>query len=105
MNKTPNPQALQALQAAAVTRSLNRPRHRMTPKRAPGMLEYGAERETFPYWKVQFWLPRQLAWKDVQEKVHDLAQAKAAGLAMKAQHGRARLMQVERQGRHPLPEL
>lgn len=104
MNPTSNPDLL-ALQAAAETRRLNRPRHRMSGPRKPGLGEYGAERETFPYWKVQFFLPRECSWKDVQEKHHDIGKAEAAGRAQKARYGRARLMQVERSGRHPLPEL
>lgn len=75
------------------------------PTVAPGMKDYGAERETFPYWKVQVYVPTSCAWKDIQEKHTDRAEADAAGLKAKAQKGRARLMEVQRNGRTPLPEF
>lgn len=70
------------------------------------MKEYGAEREIYPYWKVQYYEPGSCAWKDIQFKNHDKGEASAEARRLKAKKGRVRLMQVESAtSRFPLPEL
>lgn len=77
------------------------------PTAAPGMKAYGAEREVFPYWKVQWYDVRSMTWRDEQVKHHRREGAEDVGRALKARvaSGRARLMEVQAKGRAPLPEL
>lgn len=59
----------------------------------------------FPYWKIQYYIERNLSWFDVQKKYHNRAEAEKD--ARKLGKSRVRLMQVEGPGnkRHPLPEI
>jgi hypothetical protein len=68
------------------------------------MKPYGHERETFPYWKVQFYRPEQIAWFDIQQKFTNQAEAEDVARLHRSKGKRARLMQIERSGRTPLPE-
>lgn len=52
-----------------------------------------------PYFKVQFWLPRERAWKDVQRQHCSEQEARAAFLPGKE----CRVMRVAMDGRLPLP--
>lgn len=58
-----------------------------------------------PYFKVQFWVARNYAWQDVQERHLDEALARAAAQAAAATLGtRCRLMRITMEGRAPLPD-
>lgn len=52
-----------------------------------------------PYFKVQYWLDRELAWQDVQERHATPAAARAAYLPGR----RCRTMVITPAGRRPLP--
>jgi hypothetical protein len=97
---------LRASHAAAAQRRLDRSPGRVSRKKA-GLSEYGSERETFPYWKVQTFEARSFSWKDVQEKHGDLGSAEGEGLKAKAKFGcRVRLMEVRSaKERAPMAEL
>lgn len=66
------------------------------------MKSYGQERQTFPCWKVQTY--DRMAWKDTQQQHTDQHAADQAAEAQRNAGKRARLMQIERKGRFPLPE-
>jgi len=59
----------------------------------------------YPYWKIQYYIKRDLAWFDVQKQYFDPAEAEVE--ARNIGKCRMRLMKVEGPGkkRHPLPEL
>ncbi len=54
---------------------------------------------TFPYYKVQWYDPISLTWRDVQKAHPTEAAARAAFLRGK----QCRVMQIEERGRRPLP--
>jgi len=66
------------------------------------MKSYGQERQAFPYWKVQTY--DRMAWKDIQQQHTDRDKAEQAAEDQRSAGKRARLMQIERKGRFPLPE-
>jgi len=58
----------------------------------------------FPYWKIQYWVERNLAWKDIQHAYHDKDEAEAE--ARKLGKDRVRLMEItDTRKRTPLEEL
>jgi hypothetical protein len=58
----------------------------------------------FPYWKIQYYIDRNMSWFDVQKAYADKDEAKAD--ARKLNKKRVRLMQIDGPSqRTPLPEL
>lgn len=68
------------------------------------MKTYGAERQSFPYWKVQIYRHDTLSWFDIQKQHTDKTAAESEAEAERAKGRRVRLIQIERNGRNPLPE-
>lgn len=64
------------------------------------MIRTAASVRFAPYYKVQTWEPRVMAWKDIQRMFPVEAEARAAFPTGK----RCRLMLVTMDGRNPLPE-
>lgn len=59
---------------------------------------------TFLYWKIRYWIDRNLAWFDIQKAYAAPREAEAD--ARKLSHRRVRLMRVDDRGkRTPLPEI
>jgi len=60
----------------------------------------------FPYWKIQYYMEKNLAWLDVQKQYFSKEEAEAEARCLGKK--RVRLMQVEGAGgkkRIPLPEI
>ncbi len=66
------------------------------PRRRPGSVRFD------PYYKVQVWQPRSLAWRDIQ-KAHDTEEEGWAAAAIEAPGELVRLMRIYPGGREPLP--
>lgn len=62
------------------------------------LAKYEKYRRSFPYYKVQYWVETNKAWKDIQEAIATPAEAHKRGQKL----GRVyRVMEITEKGRHP----
>lgn len=69
-------------------------------RRQPGSVRFD------PYYKLQWWEARSLAWRDVQRSFDELdpeCMAEARKLAQ--EFGKARIMRITPEGREPVQEV
>ena len=56
-------------------------------------------RKKFPYYKVQYWDSKVLAWHDIQKLFSTESQARKYGIALDVKY---RVMEITRTGRKPV---